>query len=159
MGEFALTQQVLQSALRHTAEWVGDHDIFAAHVDAAARTRDRDALQQLTPRAEETARRYEHRLYLGIAHRAWGVLHRIEGRYPEAVDRLAQARGLFAELGAGWQLGRTIHCLGELASDMGDFVEAEAMFEKASDLFEEIQAARELQSSTDSLRRIRDIKI
>lgn len=34
-GEFARTRQVLESALRYTSEWVGDHDIYAALADMA----------------------------------------------------------------------------------------------------------------------------
>lgn len=115
-------------------------------------------LRQFAPLAEDSARHYEHDLYLGIAHRAWGVLHRLEGRLAEAADRLSQARELFAELGARWQLGRTILCRGELASDMGDFDEAESTVEEALDLFEEIHAVRELQSAQASLNRIRNIQ-
>ena len=119
---------------------------------------DRETLLQLVSLAEESARRYEHGLYLGIAHRAWAVLHRIDGRHEEAADRLAQARELFAELGAKWQLGRTLLCSAELAADMGDLDDAEATFEEASDLLEEILAMRELQTAKDSLLRIRNKK-
>jgi len=155
MGEFALTQQVLDSALRHTAEWVGDHDIYAALVDTAARSRNREVLLQIAPAAEETARHYEHRLYLGIAQRAWGVLHMLDGAADKATERFEEARRLFNDLGVRWQLGRTYFHLGELAAGSGRVVEAVQALDEARRLFEEAQAPADLRLTRELLEGLR----
>jgi hypothetical protein len=43
-GEFALVRQHLEGMLNQTAEWVGDHDLYAMLADAAAQQRDLAAL-------------------------------------------------------------------------------------------------------------------
>jgi len=69
-GEFALVRQHLEIALSKSATWVGEHDLYAMLADAAAQQRDEAALRQYTPLAEETASRYDHKLYQAVAHRA-----------------------------------------------------------------------------------------
>jgi len=119
-GEFALVRQHLEAALPQTADWVGDHDLYAMLADAAAREGDLPALQRYAPLAEERAVRYDHLLYLAIAHRAFGVAHRLAGEPAEAEARLRQAVELFAEVEARWQLGRTYFELGRLAQARAD---------------------------------------
>ena len=63
----------------------------AALTDAASRQGDEAAIRQYAPEAEALAERYGHVLYRAIAHRAWGVAHRLAGEYPEAQARLNQA--------------------------------------------------------------------
>src|SRR5574337_430979 len=110
-GEFALVIEHLETALSKQPFLNkvpgADHDLAAMMADTAARQRDPDALRKYAPLAEEAAVRYSHRLYLGIAHRAWGVLHRLSGDYDPAEARFRQALDEFDALGARWQIGRT----------------------------------------------------
>ena len=135
-GEFALVRQHLEAALHDTAEWVGDHDIYVLLADAAARQDDLPALQRYAPLAEETAIRYDHRLYQAIAHRAFGVAHRLAGEYDQARDRLQNALDIFTLHEARWQIGRTYFELGRLAQDQTDSAMAIEHFNSALVEFE-----------------------
>jgi hypothetical protein len=142
-GEFALVRQHLEIALSKSAAWVGEHDLYAMLADAAAQQRDEAALRQYAPLAEEAAARYGHTLYQAIAHRAWGVAHRLAGRsaYAEAEARLNQALELFRGLDTRWQIGRTLFELGELARARDDSAGAREHFTLALAAFEEMKAA------------------
>lgn len=61
-GEFALVQQQLRIALNEAPRWVGDQDLYAMLVDAAAEKGDLEMLALYLPRADETATRYDHQL-------------------------------------------------------------------------------------------------
>jgi tetratricopeptide (TPR) repeat protein len=140
-GEFAPARQNLETALKTPSEWIGDHDLHAMLVDLAARQRDEAAIRQYAPLAEELATRYDHTLYQAIAHRAWGVAHRLAGEYAAARARLNQALTLFSELNTRWQMGRTLFELGELAAAQTNTTEANDHFIRALAAFEEMQAA------------------
>ena len=99
--------------------------------DAAAEQRDAQALAQYAPLAEELAARYDHKLYRAIAHRAWGVAHRLAGHYDESEARLHQALELFQALNTRWQIGRTLFELGELASARTESTAAPEYFTRA----------------------------
>jgi tetratricopeptide (TPR) repeat protein len=139
-GEFALVRQYLEIALNKTASWVGEHDLYAMLADAAAQQRDVAALQQYAPLAEELAARYDHKLYQAIAHRAWGVAHRLAGKYAEAEVRLKQALDLFQQLATPWQIGRTLFELGEVALSRTENTAAQKHFSRALVAFEELGA-------------------
>jgi tetratricopeptide (TPR) repeat protein len=145
-GEFALVRQHLEAAMRKPVSLksatCADHDLYAMLADAAAQQRDAAALRQYAPLAEETARRFGHKLYQAIAHRAWGVAHRLAGRsaYAEAEARLNQALALFHELDTRWQVGRTLFELGELAQAQQNIAGARDHFAHALAAFEELQA-------------------
>ena len=138
--EFALVRQNLEQALHKTAAWVGDHDLYAMLVDVAAQQRDADALRQYAPLAEEAAARYGHVLYQAIAHRAWGIAHRLAGEYVEAEMRLKQALELFDGLDTRWQIGRTLNELGELALARSDTTAARELYARALAAFEQMRA-------------------
>ncbi len=140
-GEFALVRQHLEVALSKSATWVGEHDLYAMLADAAAQQRDEAALRQYTPLAEEAAARYDHKLYQAIAHRAWGVAHRLKSEHAEAEARLQQALALFRGLDTRWQIGRTLFELGELAQTRGEAAGAREHFSRALTAFEEMGAA------------------
>jgi tetratricopeptide (TPR) repeat protein len=135
-GEFALVQKYLEIALHRTAAWVGEHDLYAMLADAAGRQRDRASLQKYAPLAEEFASRYDHKLYQAIAHRAWGVAHRLADRHAEAEARLNQALEIFQHLEARWQTGLTFVELGELALARADKTNAREHFSRALSMFE-----------------------
>jgi tetratricopeptide (TPR) repeat protein len=102
---------------------------------------DEAALRQYAPQAEELAVRHGHVLYQAIAHRAWGVAHRLAGEYAASENRLNQALELFRGLDARWQIGRTLFELGQLATDRASTAEARDFFTRALAAFEEMCAA------------------
>jgi tetratricopeptide (TPR) repeat protein len=140
-GEFALVKQHLETALHAEVSWVGDHDVCATLVDVAAMQRDEAAIRQYAPQAEDLAVRYGHVLYQAIAHRAWGVAHRLAGEHAEAETRLNQALELFRGLETQWQIGRTLFELGELAVARTNAADAHVFFTRALALFEDLRAA------------------
>lgn len=109
--------------------------------DVAAQQRDLAALRKYAPLAEETATRYGNILYQAIAHRAWGVAHRLAGEYAEATARLNQALELFQGLNTRWQIGRTLSELGELAVACAEAAAARDYFSRALAAFEAMKAA------------------
>ena len=131
----------LEAALTLTGESVGDHDLYAMLADVASRQRDAAALRQYAPLAEESAARYNHRLYQAIAHRARGVAHTLAGEFDAAEARLDQARALFGALDTRWQIGRTHVELGELARARADSAAARGHFSRALTEFEQLGAA------------------
>jgi tetratricopeptide (TPR) repeat protein len=140
-GEFALVRQHLEAALKLSGQFVGEHELYTMLAEAAAQQRDEAALQQYAPLAEELAARYGHTLYQAIAHRAWGVLHRLTGRYAEAEARLNRALELFRGLDTRWQIGRTLFEFGELACAQNNTAWAHDYFSRALAAFEEMKAA------------------
>ena len=147
-GEFALGKEQLETALHKKmiarADRIstpgGDHDLYAWLADIAVQQRDEAALRQYAPKAEESATGLEHRLYRAIAHRAWGVAHRLAGEYTDAEARLNKALALFTELETRWQIGRTLLECGELAKAQGDLSRARSYFGRALTAFEFMRA-------------------
>ena len=143
-GEFALVQNHLEKAVQKgPLAWRprGDHDLYAMLADVASRQRDPEALRRYAPLAEEAATQYDHKLYQAIAHRAWGVAHRLAGEYAQAESRFDQALGLFQKLDARWQMGLTCSELGELALARRDTAAARHHLTAALALFQSLGAA------------------
>ena len=130
-----------------------EHDTYAVLADTAVLQRDADALRQYTPRLEELAARDNHQLYLAIAHRAWGVAHRLAGEHAAAEARLKQALELFEEMGTRWQIGRTLAELGELAIARSNSEEARDYFSRALAAFEAMQAMPDMERTREALER------
>ena len=147
-------RQHLEIALHKSAAWVGEHDLYAMLVDAAAQQRDAAGLRQYAPLAEEAASRYDHKLYRAIAHRAWGVTHRLAGQPVESASRLQEALGLFEQLGTRWQIGRTLFELGELGISQNQSEAARDYFSRALSLFEAMQAAPDAARARAMLERL-----
>jgi tetratricopeptide (TPR) repeat protein len=145
-GEFALGRESFEKALTLTIEpskWGATplkHDLYALLADEAVLELDLQALQKYVPLAEESAARINHRLYLSIAWRAWGVAHRLLGEYDQAESRLYQALETFRELNASWQLGRTWFELGELAKARLQHQQAKEYFAQAKLAFSSLGA-------------------
>lgn len=118
-----------------------DLDLYAMLCDVAGLQADEAALRQYAPPAEKLAADCGHTLYLAIAHRAWGILHRLDGNQAEASDRLNKALQLFQRLGARWQSGRTHLELGAVAKALGNFADAGQHTSAALALFEPMRAA------------------
>ena len=146
---------MLESALWHTAEWVGDHDIFAALADLAVERQDLDALREFALLAEESAVRYGHQLYQGIAYRAWGVLHRLLSEFEQAEVRFQRAIAIFQTLGTRWQTGKTWLEWGELDKKRGGILQAKEKFMIALENFEAIHAHPDVQRTRQRLVRLK----
>lgn len=117
-----------------------EHIVYMMLVDAAARVGDEDAIRMYAPLLEELVLRDDHKPYLAIAHRAWGIAHRFAGKYDEAEIRLNQALEIFESMRASWQIGRTQFELGELALAQTDGAAAHSYFMIAQTHFEEMGA-------------------
>lgn len=114
--------------------------MYALLTDSAARQQDLEGLEKYVQLAEETAIRYDHKLYLAISHRAWGVLHRLSGNYAQAETRLNMALTLFHDLGTQWQTGLTLVELGQLAVESSDIDQARICYKQALSRFNEMDA-------------------
>jgi tetratricopeptide (TPR) repeat protein len=117
-----------------------EHIVYMMLVDAAARAGDEAAVRKFAPRLEELALRDDHKPYLAVAHRAWGIALRLSGEYKEAEARLENALAIFEELDSIWQIGRTQFELGELALAQTDGAAAHSYFLLAQTRFEELGA-------------------
>ncbi len=153
-GEFTLVRQHLEASVGLSLPWVGDHDVYAALTDAASRQGDEAAIRHYAPEAEDLAIRYDHTLYQAIAHRAWGVAHRLAGEYAESEARLIQALELFNGLHTRWQIGRTLHELGELAAARANRIEARDYFTGAVAAFQDMRAAPDARRTQTALERL-----
>lgn len=154
LGEFALVADMLKKAIHMPSVIISDHDIYAALAEVAVQQRDQDALRKFAPLLEKAATSLEHKLYLAIAHRAWGVLFRLEGDFEDAEARLEQAVALFSGLDTRWQLGRTHIELAELAADRSDKARAEEHYVIALELFEEMSALPDAARTREGLSRL-----
>jgi tetratricopeptide (TPR) repeat protein len=143
-GEFALVKEHLEAASsKPISAWgqlVNETVLYFMLADIAVQERDEAALRQYAPLAEETANRDGHLLFQAVAHRAWGVMHRLQGEYADAETRLNQALELFQGLETRWQIGRTLYELAELAQARSDTAESHDYFSLALAAFEEIGA-------------------
>ena len=154
-GEFAQLRDYLKAVANTpvTARGLLFHDteLYAMHLDVAVRQRDEVALRQYAPLAEETAIRDEHVLHEASAHRAWGVLHRLQGEYAAAEARLSRALEQFQGLESRWQIGRTLYELGKLAQARTDAASAHDYFARALTAFEEMNAAPDIERTRAAL--------
>lgn len=131
-----------------------EHELYMLLTDAAAERRELAALQEYAPRLEELALRDGHRLYLGIAQRAWAVLHWLSGEYEPAQARLDRALELFNQLDARWQAGRTHRVAGEVYLETANREAALRQFGLAVEAFETIRAIPDLERTQAVLGRI-----
>jgi hypothetical protein len=150
-GEFAPVIQNMAAALKVSGQPVRsgtmahEHDVFMFLTDSAAQQRDQASLREYAPRLQELAERDEHKLYLPIAWRAWGVAHRLAGEHAQATTSLNRALELFDGLGARWQSGRTRIELAELALACSDPDAARLHYSEALADFESLKAAPDVQ--------------
>ena len=117
------------------------HSLYMLLADCAAQAGDQAGLRQYAPRLEEAAAQAQHKLYQAIAHRAWGVAHRLAGEYSQAEARLTQALELFGRLETRWQIGRTHVELAALAESRAEPAQARAHLTQAAEAFEALEAA------------------
>lgn len=159
-GEFARVKEKLENAIDKEGQPVNwgtmahDHDVYMLLVEAALQSGDVLGLKKFVPELEQLARRDNHRLYLGIALRARGVLNQLEGDLESAQACLQKALDIFRTLDSRWQCGRTCFVLGKLSSVRGDGTLAGALFSEALSYFDELGAAPDRQRVTEELERI-----
>jgi hypothetical protein len=142
-GEFALVNEHLAAAMQKPPMgWnpVGDHELYVLLADVAAQERDEPMLTMYAPQAEAISVRLKHTLYQAIALRALGILDEIHGRIVRAQERLKESYGLFQQLEAHWQMGRTLFDLGRLSATAGRSREASEYFAQAANELESMGA-------------------
>ena len=127
------------------------HIVHMMLADSAATARDEDAIRDHAAPLEELAARDDHRPYQAVAHRAWGVAHRLAGEYDQAEKRLNQALELFEDLQTEWQMGRTLVELAELEVARTDQPAACDYLARALSLFEELEAAPDVERTRQAL--------
>ncbi len=156
-GEFALVTQKLESALELPGQPVKrgtmahEHIVYMMLADSAAQLRDAAASRKYAAQLETLAVRDSHRPYLAIAHRTWGVVRRLEGEYTDAEVRLKQSLELFEEVGARWQIGRTLYELAELDLSRSDLANARDHFSRALVEFEAMKAMQDIERTQAAL--------
>lgn len=153
-GEFALVREHLETALgQPSIGWIafGDHEVLNLLIDLVAQQHDETALRKYIPLAEETAGRYDHKLFLAIAHRARGVLHHLTGEYVEAESKLNQALEMFSDMNTRHQIGRTLFELGELSAAKTDPSKARDYFMNALRAFETLGASPDVARTHEKL--------
>jgi tetratricopeptide (TPR) repeat protein len=100
---------------------------------------------------ESLAELDHHQPYLAVAHRAWGIAHRLNDDYDEASERLSQALDLFTELDTPWQMGRTFCEMAELDMARADEASARENLARALNKFEAIQALPDIKRTRTML--------
>jgi tetratricopeptide (TPR) repeat protein len=145
-GEFARIKKRLEPALSLSGQPVKrgtmahEHIVYMILVDSAAMVGDEAAIRKYAPLLQALTERDDHRPYLAIARRAWGIAQRIAGEYDEAEEHLKAALDLFGELDTRWQIGRTLFEMGELELARSNAELAEDYFRQALDAFESVKA-------------------
>ncbi|TFH36805.1 MAG: tetratricopeptide repeat protein [Anaerolineales bacterium] len=149
-GKFALIQKRLEPALELSGQPVKrgtmahEHIVYMMLVDSAAMAGDEAAIRKYAPLLQALAEQDDHRPYLAISQRAWGIAHRIAGEYAEAEECLKVALRLFGELDTRWQIGRTLFEMGELESARSNTELAEDYFTQALGAFESLEASPDI---------------
>lgn len=156
-GEFALVKEELESALSLSGQPVKrgtmahEHIVYMMLTESAAQLQDADGLRRYASQLESLAELDDHRPYLAVAHRAWGIAHRLESEYAEADTRLRQALELFTELGTPWQMGRTFFEMAEMDLARSDGASARENLSQALMNFEAIQALPDIKRARKAL--------
>ena len=132
-----------------------EHSVYMMLADTAAQAGDEPVLRKYAPLLEELALRDQHRPYLAVAQRAWGVAHRLAGEYPEAEARLNAALELFEGFQARWQIGRTLAELAALAQARSDPDRAQAHLSLALSYFEAMGARPDVERVRRALEAVR----
>lgn len=156
-GEFALVKEELESALQLSGQPVKrgtmahEHIIYMMLTESAAELRDADGLRRYASQLETLAELDDHRPYMAVAHRAWGIAHRLVNEYDEAEGRLRQALELFSELDTSWQIGRTLCEMADMELARSDGAAAHDYLSRALMNFEAIQALPDMKRTRMAL--------
>ncbi len=159
-GEFAQLKEQLETALDLSGQPVKrgtmahKHIVYMMLVDSASKARDLGTILEYAPLLEELAARDNHKPYMAICHRAYGVAHISRQEFDKSEARLTQALDIFASLEMDWQTGRTLAELGSLAQAKKDRLEAHKHLSKALELFENIGAEPDIKWIREALTEI-----
>jgi len=159
-GEFALVKENLELALELPGQPVKrgtmahQHIVYMMLAEAAAQLVDVTALRRYAAQLEKLAVRDDHRPYLAIANRAWGIACRLENLYVDAGDRLQKALTLFEQMEAHWQIGRTLYEIAQLNLAQSNPAGAMEHFSRAQAEFEELGALPDIQRTKAALEAI-----
>jgi hypothetical protein len=123
------------------------HIMYMMLADSAANSRDEEAIRRYAVPLEELATKDDHRPYRAVAHRAWGVAHRLAGEHAEAEARLNQALEMFEVLQINWQVGRTLVEFAELELARSGQAAACSNLERALTAFEGLQAMPDVEQT------------
>jgi tetratricopeptide (TPR) repeat protein len=149
-GEFAQVKEKLERSMGLSGQPVKrgtmahEHIVYMMLVDSAATARDQNTILKYAPILEKLATRDDHRPYLAIAHRAYGIAHRLSMEYDHAESRLQHAFDIFEELDLPWQRGRTLYELGELAQIRNNHEISRQLFTQALQEFERLGATADV---------------
>jgi tetratricopeptide (TPR) repeat protein len=86
-----------------------------------------------------SARGAGHRLIEGASLRLLGQCALAQEAYAEAAQRLGESRAILTELGAAFQLGRTLCALAALAQQTGDLLRSALWREEAEELYRALE--------------------
>ena len=127
------------------------HIVYMMLADSAAHAGDEAAIRRYAAPLEELAAKDDHRPYQAIAHRVWGVAHRLAGELAESEERLNQALDLFEALQTEWQWGRTLVELAELELARSNQPGACKYLSRALTVFEKLHAEPDLERTRQAL--------
>jgi tetratricopeptide (TPR) repeat protein len=153
-GEFTLVTQYMEKSLQSPLWYWGEFNLYALLIDAAAQQRNLETLRQYIAPAEESALRNDHRLYIGVAYRAKGVMYRLMDDYRQAGFWLAKALEVFQQLDTRWQIGRTFYELGELAHFRDNTATAYSHYSNALANFEALGAVLDAERTRNASGRL-----
>ena len=159
-GEFAQLQERLLPALGLAGQPVKrgtmahEHIVYMMLVDSAGLVRDEATIREYAPRLQALAERDDHRPYLAISQRAWGIAHCLAGEYDQAEGCFKDALNQFVEMDAVWQIGRTHFELAELALERSDPGGAVDHFTQAQDAFESLGASQDLARTRAAIKQL-----
>lgn len=145
-GEFARVSEMMVTAQEKPGQPVKrgtmphEHDVMMQLTEAAAQSRELEALKRYAPRLEQLAERDDHKLYLAIASRGKGIANRLSGKYMEAEQDLYRSLEIFKEYQASWQTGRTLFEIGELHRENNELEKARIDFSGALVEFQAMHA-------------------
>lgn len=139
-GEFAQVKKHLEIALDNPEAIFVNTDIVEMLVDIAAEHREVETLKKYLVMLEDGLDRINNRYYQGILFRSAGVLHTLQDEYGLAEEKLKEALGVFKDLNAPWQIGRTYYELGQLAGVQGEGKVAREHYENGLTSFEKMGA-------------------
>ncbi len=89
--------------------------------------------------------------YQGLAEAAIGELLRKQGQYTEAADWLGRARSRFEAIENLEGVGQVLHYMGTLASQQGDFEEAQTLMEDSLEISQQLGDERQSASLLSNL--------
>jgi tetratricopeptide (TPR) repeat protein len=134
--------------------YLTDPILILSLVDTAGEHAHTETLVKYVPMIEDAFTDTNHPLHKAISLRSSGVLHRLQGDYPQAEEKIEQALEIFKGLEAQYQIGRTYHELGQLELAKNNPSQAKEHFSDALIAFEKMRAAPAIERTQAALQKI-----